>query len=53
MRKWLPVVFLALSVLAGAVGLKSLVAHTMLANTTSPIPRIPEPSNPVPPPTAR
>jgi len=53
MSKWLAVVFLVLLVLAGAVGLKSLVTHAMLADTTSPVPRVMVNNGAAPPPVAR
>ncbi len=53
MSKWLAVVFLVLLVLAGAMGLKSLVTHPMLANTTSPPPRVAVNNGAAPPPVAR
>ena len=41
MKKWLAVVLFALSVLTSAMWLKSFSSYTMLADTTSPMPRIP------------
>jgi hypothetical protein len=41
MKRWLAVVLFALSVLTGAMWLKSFTSHTMLADTTSPVPQPP------------
>jgi len=41
MKKWLAVVLMALSVLTGAMWLKSFSHHTLLADTTSPVPPYP------------
>jgi hypothetical protein len=41
MKRWLAVVLFALSVLTGAMWLKSFTSHTMLADTTSPMPQPP------------
>lgn len=41
MKKWIAVVLFALSVFTSAMWLKSFSSHTMLADTSSPVPPIP------------
>jgi hypothetical protein len=50
MKKWLAVVLFALSVLTSAMWLKSFSSHTMLADTSSPVPPIPGGGGAAPPP---